>query len=371
MKTGNAYTAKIRYRLSVLENGQEVRTLPFTKNLILDIGLEALRERDWDSVIRYARAGTSAEPTKRQSLDVTFTQAGATVTASAAFFVQEDAGRLLKLNTGEEMKILTFQTATQVTVSVERDSDAPTPGTIWYVNQTTLIAAVMSTETYGTGGADNSATIVGKELIRRRTFIFPARASLVTIREVGWGWYSGNNDQCFGRDVVQDGGVPLAIGQQLKIVLELVIGIAPLAPAALPGPFLPNGGGATAQLENLGYPGGIAPSRYDYNCVLGNTVQAFMLPNVSNGAGSLGGDKKNVNTVRQAYVAGTWRYIHRATFTLNDGNMEGITCAAIGWYDYNTFYPVFRVIFDTPQLKDSDHTLTIDWVIEWGRVLEN
>ncbi|MDR1279488.1 MAG: hypothetical protein LBK99_01530 [Opitutaceae bacterium] len=371
MKTHINIAAKVRYRIEVLEDGKPVRTFPFRKNLILNTGLHELSQRTWDEVIRYAAAGTDATPTKRPSGNVTFTQAGTVVTASAGFFVQEDAGRLLKLDTGEEMAITSYVSGTQVNVSLSRDSAAPDPGTVWYVNQTALIAPVMRTDTYGNGGADNSVTIADGELIRRRTFIFPARTTQVTIREVGWGWYSGLNDPLFGRDVLDGAGVPLAVGQQLKIVLELVIAITPLSPALLPGPFQPGGGGGQIQLENLRYPEMVSPSKYDYNCVLSDADTPFRAADPSEGAGSLGGNRKSVNTSRSAYVNGSYRYEHTATFTLNDGNMEGIRCVSIGWHYYDTFYPVLRVIFDNLQMKDSDHTLTLVWAISWGRILEN
>ncbi|MDR1280793.1 MAG: hypothetical protein LBK99_08220 [Opitutaceae bacterium] len=228
----------------------------------------------------------------------------------------------------------------------------------------------MRTYTYGSGADDNTVTILDGKLVRKRTYIFAARTALTTIREVGWSWSTGAGGNLFGRDVLPGAGIILVPGQQLKIVLKLAITITPLVQTVMPGPFW-TGGGGQVQLENLGYDYQISSAKSYMDTVLSDSEDTFKVPNPSKAAGALSGTAKNIQGQRLAYEAGTYQARYRATFTLNDGNMETIRCLAMGWWDWNTFYPVLRIIFDQPQEKTSDNTLTIVWVLAWGRVLIN
>ncbi|WP_043582120.1 hypothetical protein [Geminisphaera colitermitum] len=362
----------IRYKISVLNpDGTEELRQPWKKNLILDNGLNALVENyHWDDVIRAAVVGTGTTPTRRDSGNIAFTQTGNTVKASAAFFSNEDVGRLLKLDTGEEMRIQAVADTVTASVDIARELPAPAKGTIWYVNQTGLTAETMRTDVYGTGGDDNTVNIVDNQLVRKRTFIFNAVTTQVTLHEVGWSWnYYQSSNSLFGRDVLEGGGVTLVPGQQLKVVLNLYIALSPLSPVAMPGPFW-TGGGGQVQLENLGWPSQISPNKYEFETFLGNSEEAFALPNTANNF-ALGGTKSRKTATRLPYVAGSYRRVWRSEFTLNDGNRTDIKCMALGWSYYDTIWPMLRIKFDQTQVKDSDNALTVDWAISWGRVLVN
>ncbi|RRJ97883.1 hypothetical protein Ga0100231_005365 [Opitutaceae bacterium TAV4] len=364
--------AGIRYQLSVIApDGAERICQVWKKNLILDNGLARLaNDYTWDEAIRAAVVGTGATPTRRDSGNITFTQTGQTVTASAAFFSNEDVGRLLKLDTGEEAKIQAVTDTVTATVDTAREHPAASEGTVWYVNQTGLTAETMRTATYGSGGEDNTVSIVDNQVVRKRTFIFAPVTAQVTLHEIGWSWNDYNSaNSLFGRDVLEGGGVTLVPGQQLKVVLNLYIDLSPLSPVVMAGPFW-TGGGGEVQLENLGWPSMISPNRYEFETFLGDSTEPFTHPNTGD-TFHLGGAKSRKIASRLAYVAGSFRRVWRSQFTLNDGNSTNINCMSLGWSYYDTIYPLLRIRFDQPQTKDSDNALTVDWAMSWGRVLIN
>lgn len=368
--------AAVYYRASILDaaTGREVAALPRKRNLILDAGLDLVAAERWQDCIRYAAAGSGATPTRRDSGAITVARAGSTLTASAGFFVPADAGRLFKFNTGPEVRVSAYVSPTQVTTSTS-GTIAAAAGTLWSVNQTGLDSELERTNTYGTGGADNSVTVdpgTGR-LTQRRTFIFPAETALRTYREVGWSpeHLSGNN--LFGRDVLPGAGLTLAAGQQLKIVLDLVLTLELLAPEAAAA-LAWSGGTAQQQLENINWDGAFNPSSAaNLSVFVSESADAFRAPRVTGHSPGdpLGGTHYAVSSTASAYVPGSHERTFSGYFTLNDGNSAALRCAGFGWYDHWSLYPVVRVRYGSLQTKDGDHSLRLEFRHTWGRVLTN
>jgi hypothetical protein len=369
-------SASVFYRACVIDSatGREVAALPRKKNLILNQGLDMVASQRWSTCINFAAAGSDATPTRRDSGAVTVSRAAATLTASAGFFVPEDVGRLFKFNTGEEVVVSAYTSATSVNTTTS-GTIAASAGTMWAVNQTGLLAELARTGTYGTAGGDNSTTLdtLAGTLTQRRTFIFPPESALRTYREVGWSPQNDAGANLFGRDVLPGAGLTLVAGQQLKIVLDLVITVEPLAPESADA-LAWSGGTAEQQLENLWYGSTFDPSDAGSRTVfLGEGTDAFILPRVTGGdpGGPLSGTRYTVGGIADAYVAGSHERNVTAVFTLNDGNSAAIRCAGYGWTWFSSLYPVLRVRFSANQVKDSDHTLTLTFRDTWGRVLVN
>jgi hypothetical protein len=366
--------AAVFYRASVIDaaTGAEVAALPRKKNLILDQGLDRVAVDRWQDCIRYAAAGSNATPTRRDSGAVTVTRAGNVCTASAGFFDPADVGRLFKWNTGQEAKISAYTSPTQVSTATA-GAIAAAAGTVWSVNQTGLFAELRRTNTYGNAGGDNSLVLDGgaNTLTQRRTFVFPPEGGLVTYREVGW---SHDGGDLFGRDVLPGAGLTLVAGQQLKIVLDLVLTLELLAPEAANA--LPwSGGTAQQQLENINWEAYFNPSKANEGSVfLSESSAAFIasraVEDYSPG-GHLAGTSYSVNAQAEAYVAGSMERAFFGVFTVNDGNSALIRSAGYGWYYFADLYPVLRIKFSANQTKDSDHTLRLDFRHSWGRVLVN
>ena len=369
--------ASVFYRAAVVNaaTGLEVYSLPRKKNLILDQGLDMVATSRWDECITYAAAGSGVTPTRRDSGAVTVSRDGNVLTASAGWFVADDVGKLFKFNTGEEVKISAYTNATTVS-TVTAGAIAASAGTMWAVNQTGLDNELARTNTYGNGGGDNTVILDGEAntLTRRRTFVFPPEGGLRTYREVGWSnhWAAGQN--LFGRDVLPSAGLTLVAGQQLKIVLDLVLTVDLLE--FEDAPALPwSGGAAQQQLENLAWDGYFNPAYANSGYVfLSESSAIFRTARVTLDGwpgDPLGGVSYAVQAQAAGYVAGSHERAFAGTFTVNDGNSAAIRSAGYGWYYDTSLYPVIRIRFSENQTKDSDHTLRLDFRHSWGRVLVN
>ena len=105
-------SASVTYETSILEHGFEIARRAPKKNLLLDSGLDGWAVRTfWDS-FSHCVLGDGTAPTKRDSGAITATIAGEVATASAGFFDPADVGRLLKLDSGQEVKIDGYTSAT-------------------------------------------------------------------------------------------------------------------------------------------------------------------------------------------------------------------------------------------------------------------
>lgn len=371
-------SASVYYRAAIIDaaTGGEVRALPRKRNLILDAGLDRVAVRKWDECIHYAAAGSGSTVTRRDSGAVTFTRSGSTVTASAGFFVADDVGRLLKLNSGEELRISAYASATSVTVTTS-GAIAASPGTVWYVNQTGLDTELRRTNNYGTGGGDNAVTLNtgAGTLTRKRTFIFPAETATVTYREVGWSDFSTPGANLFGRDVLAGAGLTLTAGQQLKVILELVLTLDLLAPETADA-LAWAGGGAQQQLENIAFDYWFNPSEAgNVTVFVSESSEAFLTPEIVNGAASgrnISGSNWRVQATADAYVAGSHERTFSGYFDLNAGNSAAIRSHGFGWVDYGSvIFPILRVRHAANQAKTSDESLRLDFNHSWGRVLAN
>src|SRR5690606_11548336 len=162
--------------------------------------------RRWAASFTSAVVGTGTDPVRRDSGAVTLSRAGTTVTASAGFFEAADVGRLLKMDTGEDMRVISFASSTSVEVDTSRPI-AATPGTVWYVNQTALVSESKRSNTYSTDGGANGSTFLVDTWTHKRTFVFSAEAGPVVYREIGWSWTNTVGANLFGRDLLAGAGV--------------------------------------------------------------------------------------------------------------------------------------------------------------------
>jgi hypothetical protein len=380
----------VNYSLAVLNaDGSVAGTRARKRNLILDSGLDLVASQMLANLFSVAVVGTSATPVKRDSGAITFTRAGNVVTASANFFEAADVNRLLKFDSGEEMYVTAFTDAQSVTVNVA-GALAASEGTVWYVNQTGLLAEAKRTNVYGTDSGDNGTTFVAvsKTFVHKRTFIFSAEAAGVTYREIGWSHTATAGNNLFGRDSIT-GGIALAAGQQLKVVVELTVAISPNAPTAyanviagwsqngtcgvesVPEPATSGryiacvaASGATLQTNsNQVFEGASTPF-----CVLASGGEAIVA--MGTAAVNVTGRIITKGAAPAAYVQGS-RYRDKvASFTVAEANSAnirslGITSDAFG--DVRCF----RVLLNAAETKDSEHTLTLTFRLSWGRQLVN
>jgi hypothetical protein len=375
----NHQGAAVIYRASVIESGRVVRRFPRKRNLILDQGLDGIAVRSWSASFTYAAVGTGTTPTSRDSGAITFTRAGTTVTASAGFFSADDVGRLLKFDSGEEMYLTGYTDPQNMTAS-ESGALAASEGTVWYVDDTSLAVETKRTNTYGTDGGDNGSTFSGGAgtYTLKRTFLFSEEVAPITYREIGWSHEAGAGANLFGRDLFAGVGISLTAGQLLKVEMELVITFSPASSAPWANVItgwsedgdhglemadiaLVNSAGAA------GAGGSLDPSSAR---VWGLGEGTTVIQNLSD---TVGGDPQpNIASkvlTKAAYTPGDFSLSESVKFGVTEGNSSAIRSL----YVFQSGQPVasYRVLLDAAETKDSDHTLTINFALSWGRTLVN
>jgi hypothetical protein len=380
-------SAEVHYTIEVIDAaGRVARRLPRRRNLILDQGLDGIAARTWAASFTHAAVGTGTTPTKRDSGAITFSRTGDTVTASAGFFVADDVGRLLKFDSGEEVRITAFTDANTVTTA-DSGSIAAAEGTIWYVNQTGLVAETKRSGTYSTDAGANGSSFAAGAWTHKRTFIFDAEVGSVVYREIGWSHTASAGANLFGRDLLPGVGVSLVAGQQLRVTVELSVSYSPSTSSVYTNVvtgWTQDGthgveGVRTGHVETVTAAGGTAdtgggvmePATAGRIAISTDTtgIRATSTANLSLSglllakAASLG-----------SYVSGSFTRDKSATFGVTEANSTAIRSLQLTTQIHTGVLQdliAYRVLLDAAEAKTSSQTLTLVFRLSWGRVLNN
>jgi hypothetical protein len=379
-------SAEVIYQTSILNpDGSEVSLRRPKKNLILDQGLNLVGSNKWNTCFLAAAVGTGTNPTQRDSGPTTASQTGVTVTSASNFFVSADVGRLIKFDSGEEAYITIFTSATQVTVSISR-TVASALFCIWYVNDVGLQTESKRTSTYTSNAGDNGVSFASPSYTLKRTFLFAAEVGSVTYNEIGWSnsFSAGNN--LFGRDVIS-GGDTLTVGQQYKVVVQLIVTVSPVVSTARSntssgfdssGNFacesiVTTAGSIEGPIQGIDSAGASNGASYMEPAAMGTpslvlTTTAFTLTPASSTAVS-GTSFANLTFTPASYTAGTFTRSATATADVSTGN----STVLVGFWVSSalTTRRGLTLKFTSLQTKDSSHTLAITYTITWQRTLVN
>jgi len=369
----------VTYQTQIINpDGSIAKSNPPTHNLLLDGGLDLVASDNLMDLFRYAVVGTGSTPTNRDSASTTFTRSGTTVTANANFFEAADVGRLLKFDSGEEMYITAFTSATEVTVDTGGTLSA-SEGTVWYVNEVGHETESKRTATYGSDSGDNGRSVSGNIITNKRTYIFSAEVGAVTYTEIGWSNVSTPSAQLFGRDLIAGGGDSLSAGQQYKVIFQLQTTLSPVDPTAVSD--VGNNGFNTAGtfcfeylFRGLGYVSSTGAATYDgsnensvpepkNNHEVSYADATFtQLSGLSTSFGTPG--STILAMTAQSYTSGSFTRTYVATASISQWN-DSIYGLIFGSQRLSS------VLFTTAQTKDSDHKLTVTYRWTWGRTLVN
>ena len=369
--------ASVRFKVLVVNpDGTEILAQDWKNNLLLNTGLDNVALAHWVDNFGYGVAGTSTNPTRRDSTPTTFTVSGGVITASAGFFVAADVGRILKTNDPSftEMTITGYTSGTSVTTSSGATIGTGYTGTVWYVNDTSLGAEVKRTNTYTTSTGDNGSTFSVDTWTHQRTYLFSAETGSVTYNELGWAPAASGN--LFGRATIA--GTTLVAGQQLKVVITLTVKYSPASPTAVAdvsGATFSTAGTASIDknsevygVDASGNPtplgNGMLEPLAAKTCALASATfaQSSM---ATSGASPTFTD--SVALAKAAYVAGSFTQSLSGTFTVSQGNYTIYGYFILGYGNQT----VFSVKLTTPIAKTNTHTLTPTFTYSWGRILTN
>jgi len=241
-------TAKGRFKAQVVApNGRVLEDRPWQNNLILDQGLNGLAVRSWQASFAYCAAGTGNTPTQYDSGAITASSTPdanpavneSVVTSSADFFAgkppnngtTDSVGMLIRWDSGETAKIITFTSATSVRVA-GRATVGSGEFTIYAVNQTSLTTEARRNTSYMTGAGNCGTSIVDNTLTMKRTYEFAAVTDPggENIAELGFSWDADDDpdgDNLFSRVLIAGGTVNVAQTFQLRVIYELAVTVEP------------------------------------------------------------------------------------------------------------------------------------------------
>lgn len=368
----------VEYETQILDGktGAVISRRPAKRNLLLDSGLDGIATRSYWHAFTHCVLGSGTTPTKRDSGAATVSISGAVATASANFFEAADVGRLLKLDSGQEVYISAYTSETVVSVDGAED-EAASEFTIWYVDELGHQNELIRTNTLGTDSGDVSSNWNGSRVEHKRTFIFPVESTSRTYREIGWShtWTAGGN--LLGRDLIPGGGDSIAAGQQYKVVVRLRIVVSPVTPLVV-GDVGNNcdtaGTAIVATVNNAFRAASNAPG---FNSTFHVFEPSTSVPEIwlrtaaytqetATITGSLGmsGNFNERTPSIDSYQSKSFEKIYRTTYPTTQGNG---TIHGVGFGRSMNF----DLKFDTPLTKDSDHTLTFVFRLSWGRTLIN
>ena len=385
-------TAQVRYRRELVNGyGRRVWRSNWSRNLILDSGLEFVAGYAWAQCFCYLALGTTTNPTKRDSGSITFTRTWNVVTASAGFFTAGDVGRLLKFDSGAEMKITAFTDSQTVTVS-SSGTLGVSEGTVWYVNDTGHGAEFLRTNSVSTSTGDCASTFLTDTWTHQRTFLTPVFGTSQTVKEIGWAPAAAGS--LFGRDLVSGGGDYVPAGMRYKVIVQLScrysptsstdagdVGTGGIVTTGAHGlefclPCTVTGNGSTVSLDggsSAGYSRFLEPSGSNYFnvslCTATTAIQPISAATGTAATGAVGA----ANLWPSAYVSGSFRRDFSCTFAENTGNSAAIRSIHIcNEYSYTgNGRAYWRQVFSAAQTKDNLHTLSLTWSMTWGRTLTN
>lgn len=239
----------IRSEVRDAKTDRVLRSRKARENLVFDATLTSLATGalGFASIFTSCKIGSSATPNSIPGNTTLFTQAGNTITASAAFFTAGMVGAIFKYGTGTggaEQYIATVAggglscTVTGAGMTVA----TPTAGTAWLVIQTALTTPLTAltggcvSQTYVTSPGACSTTFPGgtnsTQIALQRTYRYPVQSAPYSVSEIGYSNNTTNDGTCNGRLVL---GSPdtIAITQYYVVQIVITFTLSPKAPTAL------------------------------------------------------------------------------------------------------------------------------------------
>lgn len=385
--------------IQVLDNEQVVQEVK-AKNLILNVGIDAVRARPWVQNMEVCVAGSNATVTQDPSGSTQASQSGTTVTLTGGSFVftdtGTDAGKIIRWNSGAEARIATI---TSPTVAEVTNSATVAAGlfTVYRTNQTiSNMTEIQRSNTYVTAGAGCGTTIASNVLSHKRTFDFPVEVGTVTYREIALSHSTTPAAQIFSR-IKLPSDLVLVTGQILRVIYTLELTLGPSTPVAkaadvIGWPVAPSvntdgdeqvqviglatinaGTGATEVGVGTGI--SLEPSSQNADC-------AVFLSTVSTALAAFGSAIDRTGTAPAiktdtahdplTVTAGVGNVDKVAEYAVGEGNRTDWRTIGIGT-EAGAVHPYvvtgFAFVFDQAQTKDNLHTLELRFNFTWGRDL--
>lgn len=364
MKLGFKTSASVEFQIAVLDRrGRVVRRLPKRRNLILNSGLDAIGNHtaDWRTAINAVEVGTGALVTKRASGSIEISANAGALTADAGFFVAQDVGRILKLNSGEEYLISGYTSPTSAT-STNLTNAAASPGAIHYVNLTGLVNPTERSTTVAPGGTRVSTWDGGlKTMTHTIVLLTPILAAPRVYTEIGWSWTGTSGQPLFGCAPITP-SINLGVGQRLSVTISLVVKPAPVEVTAV------NVGLAVGNclIERVGADVG----RPSWNGVYLSASSPALAGPSDSGEPSLSGMMTG-STSAAGYTNGTFKRQLDFVFADSLGAISARSLRCSFGQNQNGIAYSWRLLLDAPLVKTANERINGSIEFSWGRELVN
>ena len=250
---------RLQRRICDAKTGKPVFVSPWSKNLVLDFGLNSMAKKTPETPattansFEYCRLGSGTEADKIHNPAVTFDQSTTTVTASASFFTSDMVSGILKYDSGSagvEQYIVAVADATHATVDTSRTESAK-DGTFWRVQRTALQTAILGgtgvSNSYQIGAGDCGTSFTTTQATHKRTFVFAEPGAAYTVNEIAWSRIATGS--IYGRILLATGDT-IGPGYFYVVALELTLTMSPATPTAVPNVGTNIDTAGTAMFEN-------------------------------------------------------------------------------------------------------------------------
>ncbi|MGV0949194.1 MAG: hypothetical protein ACOYB3_00885 [Azonexus sp.] len=392
------------YKVLVVDADTEavVYESDWSKNLILNQGMDQVASKTWVELFEYGVCGTGTSPNSIDSSTDTISQSGTTITAVGGtidFTTDAVAGDMIKWDSGEEARI-TSVTSALIVEATPSQSVGSDQFTIWKTARVGLQTETKRSNTYLTGAGNCETTQSGTTLQHRRTYDFSTEVGSITYTEVGVAWASTLATTVFSR-ILLNTPVPLISGQKLRLVYQLNI---TFSPSVIVTKNLPVGGwpvapsvntdgqeciqrlvasavsavGSTASLNNYGValdpasPNSVSAGRHFAVSTNSSPLAAFG----SAADRSTTAFNCSVAATNAAYTPLSFQLDVSCVFQVADAVSASIRSVCLGvrqssngWQVYDTLRQAFTFLFDQAQTKTNTQTLTFTVRFTWTRVL--
>lgn len=351
----------VAFQTEVLDGGI-VTSCKRSRNLVLDVGLDLFASYPFGQLFGNVVLGTGTRPTRRDSGHITASQAGSTVTASGAFFEAADVGRLLKFDSGDEVYITAFNSATEVIVA-DSVARAASEFTVWYVNATGHEAEHSRVSSYSA----ETGTFTNGVYTLTRTFTSAPFTDGAMIKEVGWS--PTGSGTLFGRALVPAGGDFVGSGKQYRVTVSGSCRYGPaetMAQADVGSNGFSTGGAYAIEFVPVG--GVTAATGF----LIGlSASSAALVPMQAMANESLNDSLAYLAATRGAYVSGTCRAEYNVKFAASAAVLGNIRSINFIRDAGSAAYRFGRLLLNSNQAKDAMHTLSLTFGMSWGRTLVN
>jgi hypothetical protein len=380
----------------------------WSKNLILNQGMDALYSQIISDITLYGICGTGTRPNSISGETSEITQSGATVylnlrtgladftSSNGTYAATVQVGDMLKYSDNSESRVTAVTDGFNLAVTPSYTFTTGKTFAVWKTSQVGLETETKRSNDYVTGTDNCSTTSNINERTWKRTYDFSTEVSNASYNEVGVGWEAAGATKVFSRILL---GSPIAIntGFKLRLVYDLV---GTFTPSASIFPTASIGGWPVAPSTNtIGSESlqNFLTSTVNSSGVTDNTT-AFLDPSFTSAAGPIylsvfvspssaslssfnTGSDRSLNAgwtitemSKASYVASSFYVDKTGVLPVGTGNATNISSVGIGKL-FGSSTPaqaannvcVFN--FNQTQSKNSSQTLSITYRSSWTRIL--